>query len=116
MDQQGRGPYRGYTKERLLSAVQAVQGGMAIREAVRTFEVKRSTLQDRVHNRVDLDTTSSGPRPCLTKAEEALLCNYIKNCARIGFPLDKNDLLDQVKKIMDDDGRPNKFVDNRPGT
>jgi hypothetical protein len=34
---------------------------------------------------------------------------------RIGFGRTRNELLDMVKKIMDDDGLKNPFSDNRPG-
>jgi hypothetical protein len=109
-----RGPYRQYAADNMKKAVEACFNGMPIREAVRTFGVKRSTLQDKVHNRVPV-TATSGPDPILTCAEEDLLVDYIIACANIGYPLDKNDLKDTVKIILDKDGRPNMFKNNRPG-
>ena len=111
-----RGPYRKkYSKENLRKALDAVRGGMPLKQAVRLYEVPRTTLQDRHAGRVSQDAEKSGPSPVLTTAEEIKLVNYIKECGRIGYPLDKKDIKEVVKTILDDDGRPNPFTDNRPG-
>lgn len=112
----GRGPYRQkYSADSLIKAEEAVRCGMAIKRAVREYGVPRATLQDRVHNRIKSGTQRSGPDPVLTKAEEQRLVEYIKACSKVGYPLDKKDVKDTVKRIIDDDGRINKFIDNRPG-
>lgn len=88
--------------------------GMPIREASRLYELPRTTLQDKVHNRVP-DVGRPGPKPVLTQAEEEALSKYIKYMSQIGYGRVKDELLDIVQKILRKDGRPNPFTDDRPG-
>jgi hypothetical protein len=57
----------------------------------------------------------SGRSPTLTNAEEAKLAAFITDCAQIGYPLRKLDVIMWVKKVMDVDGRENPFTANMPG-
>lgn len=111
-----RGPYRkSYTPAQMHSAVEAVRGGMGLREAVRRFGVPKTSLLDRTSGRIDCEVSRSGPQPVLTPAEEAEVVQYVKGCGRAGYPLDKNDLKNTVKTVLDADGRDTPFKDNRPG-
>ena len=58
---------------------------------------------------------SHGAPTELTKAEEGVLIDYINLMSSIGYPLTKDQLLWEVKHILDLDGRKTKFTDNLPG-
>jgi len=110
-----RGPYRKkYLPDQMARAEEAIKCGMAVREASRKFDIPRATLQDRLHGRVL--SGKSGPQTVLTAAEETKLVLYMMECGKVGFPLDKSDVKETVKNLLDDDGRPNPFKENKPGT
>ncbi|XP_064641188.1 uncharacterized protein LOC135496014 [Lineus longissimus] len=107
-----RQDYRQETMDLALKKVR--EEGMAIREASRVYELPRTTLQDKVHNRTP-DVGKPGPKPVLTQAEEEELTKYVKYMSQIGHGRVKEELLDIVQKIIEKDGRPNPFKDGRPG-
>ena len=76
--------------------------------------VPRATLFDKLQGRVPLAATS-GPNPVLTQAEEASLCQYIKDMAKVGYPLTAALVRREVKRVIDVDGRSTPFKDNLPG-
>ena len=108
--------YRQYTQEQVNDALVAIRGRtMGLREASRAFSVPIQTLGDRTAGRVADDATSE-PNPVLTTAEEDTLCKYIHMMCEIGYPITKMELLQEVKRLMDADGRQTPFTDNLPGT
>lgn len=46
---------------------------------------------------------------------EKLLVNWILTCAKMGFPIDQEDLLTSVKKLVDEPNLKTPFINNRPG-
>ena len=61
--------------EKTLQAVKDRQ--WKIKEAVREFNVPRTTLQDRISGRV-VNGVKPGPKPYLNKAEESELANLLR--------------------------------------
>lgn len=108
-------PRQTYPPEKLSSAMEAIRNGMPIREASRTFGVPRGTLQDRLHLRVPEGPRKMGPDSILNKAEEAALVDWCQKLTKCGFPLKADNLLNTVQAIVKADGRPNPFVNGRPG-
>lgn len=108
-------PILQYPEEKLTQALDAIRNGMSIREASRTFSVPRGTLQDRLHLRVPEGPRRMGPESVLNKHEEAEIATWLKNLAICGFPIKPDNLLNTVQQIMVEDGRPNPFVNGRPG-
>ncbi|KAH3799466.1 hypothetical protein DPMN_153074 [Dreissena polymorpha] len=51
----------------------------------------------------------------VTNAEEQVLVDYCKHCAKIGYPLKRYELCIEIKKVLDHDGRSNPFKNNLPG-
>ena len=56
-----------------------------------------------------------GPKTILTEAEESQLAGWVTEMAKIGYGRTVQELLLIVRKILDEDGRPNPFKDNKPG-
>ena len=56
-----------------------------------------------------------GPKPVLSSEEETRLADWAIQMAKIGYGRTKQELLDTVQKILNADGRPNPFTNNRPG-
>lgn len=56
-----------------------------------------------------------GPLPVLTPDEEKRLVEWAVEMAKIGYGQTRHQICEMVKKIIEKDGRPNPFKDNRPG-
>ena len=72
------------------------------------------TLQSKLKCGLSVDVRS-GPSPILTNEEEKVLVEWVVNMTRIGYGRTRDQLTMMVKAILDKDGRPNPFKDNRPG-
>lgn len=107
---------RQYAPEQMALAIEAVrENKMSKKQASKIFGVPRTTLLDKLSGRVPEGPVSPGTRPTLTEAEEKTLVNYILLMADVGYPLTRKELLLEVKKILDLDGRKTAFRDNLPG-
>lgn len=73
-----------------LSAV--VSRGMTVREAASHFGVPKSTLGNRVSDRVQ-SRVSSGPPTYLKADEEAELVQFLFWCSEIGYPKSRKQVL-----------------------
>ncbi|XP_033726756.1 uncharacterized protein LOC117316324 [Pecten maximus] len=85
---------------------------MSLRKASKTYGIAKSTLSDKVNLKTNVTQIY---KTALTPAEENRLAEWAVNMAKIGYGRTKNELLETVKKIMDNDGRPNPFSNNKPG-
>ena len=54
-------------------------------------------------------------KPALGAEEEECLGEWILECAKRGCPRTAEHLMDEVQRIMVEDGRENPFVNNKPG-
>ena len=88
---------------------------MSKKKAARTYGIPRTTLLDKLAGRVPEEPTRPGPVPILTTGEEEVLVNYCNLMAEIGYPLKREQLKKEVKRVLDADGRKTPFKDNRPG-
>ena len=104
-----------YSVGAMEAALEAVRSGASSqRAACKEFGVPRGTLQDKLAGRVP-EGRRMGPNTILIQDEEQSLETWIKQVAKRGFPRKKIDLINTVQKIIDEDGRPNPFRNNRPG-
>ncbi|KAH3711672.1 hypothetical protein DPMN_071344 [Dreissena polymorpha] len=65
---------------------------MLKKKAADTFGILRTTLIDKLSGKSSLGS-SPGIAAVLTQAEEQVLIDYCKKCARIGYPLKRHQLL-----------------------
>ena len=56
-----------------------------------------------------------GPPTILSDAEELKLAEWAMEMARIGYGRTRVQVSEMVKRLLDEDRRPNPFVDNYPG-
>ena len=95
-------------------AVQLVtDGSLSLSQAAKSFNIPKTTLHDRVHHKYT--TAAVGAKPVLNEAEEARVVGWALHMSKIGYGRTRQELCTVIKKILDADGRPNPFVDNRPG-
>lgn len=107
-------PYkRKYKEDDLQNALDAIEQGMALREAAKTFEIPRATLQFRKSGK--FNKTALGPNPVLTSEEESVLVTWIVDNHRKGFPRRKLDVQHSVKEFLEKSPRENPFTNNLPG-
>ena len=103
-----------YSLSKMASALEYVRGVMPKKTAARMCGVPRKTLLDKLYCRVP-DYTKPGAKSTLTGAAEGVLVNYIKLMAEVGYPVSRQELKNEVKKILDRDGRKTPFKSNMPG-
>ena len=101
-------------EERIAIAVdERNYGRLSYRGAQAKYGIPRSTLSDHALGKVTLGK-KPGPSPVLTAEEEKYLAQWTIDMYEIGYGLTRQ-VNEMVKKILDKDGRPNPFKDNRPG-
>ena len=104
-----------YSGESLDEALKEVrEGHMTCNAASKTFGVPHCTLHDKLTGRSP-EGRQMGPNPVLTRAEEASLATFCIKLLKCGFPLNCDDLLDIVQKVVKEDERKNTFTDDRSG-
>ena len=105
-----------YEQSSMVLALQMVRNGtMTQRQAALSYGVPRTTLMDKLHGRTP-ETCRPGPPPAISEADERKLANHIKEMARAGFPYTRKALLEEVKSLLDEDGREvSCFKQNQPG-
>ena len=102
-----------YSGESLDEALKEVrEGHMTCNAASKTFGVPHCTLHDKLTGRSP-EGRQMGPNPVLTRAEEASLATFCIKLLKCGFPLNCDDLLDIVQKVVKEDERKNTFTDDR---
>ncbi len=102
-----------YSQEALQQALEAIRDQkMNIKRAAITFGVPRTTLHDRLREKV---TGDLGRPTVLCKEEESILVERLVLLGQWGFPLTKMDLRLLVKNYLDERGRETIFKNNMPG-
>ena len=102
-------------EERIAIAVDELNyGRLSYRGAQAKYGIPRSTLSDHALGKVTLGK-KPGPSPVLTPEEEKYLAQWTIDMYEIGYGQTRQQVTEMVKKILDKDGRPNPFKDNRPG-
>ena len=93
--------------------MEAVRGGMSVRQASEQFDVRRSTLHDRVKNKHD----KNPGRPCeLDVDTERKLAELVDVVAGWGYPLGSLEIRLLVKNYLDTLGVVSPvFINNLPG-
>ena len=104
-----------WNTETLCQAIEEIKDKkLSYREAEAKYHIPRSTLGDYITGKAQIGR-KQGPQPVLTQDEELALATWATEMAQIGYGQTKRQILEVVKKILDKDGRPNPFADNRPG-
>lgn len=104
-----------YSPSKVDLALKAIRGGMKVATAGRTYMVPRSTLRNKISGRAPESSGHVGPQAVLGTNIEKMLVAWIKECSRAGFPINKDGLLDSVKKIVITGELKTPFKNNRPG-
>ena len=86
---------------------------VSIRTAALSYGIPKSTLHDHCSGKVK--GSKRGPPTNLSDAEELKLAEWAMEMASIGYGRTRVQVSEMVKRLLDEDGRPNPFVDNYPG-
>ena len=86
---------------------------VSIGTAVPTYYIPKSTLHDYFSGEVK--GPKRGPSTVLSDAEELKLVEWAMEKASIGYGHTREQISDMVKRLLDEDGRTNPFVNNYPG-
>lgn len=103
-----------YSPHKITSALNAIKNGMPVSTASRNFNVPRTTLRHKISGKAPETSGRVGPQAVLGREIENELVVWIKDCARAGFPINKEGLLDSVKKIVIKGQINTPFKNNRP--
>ena len=84
--QSRRGDYRQYSPTSLHTALPKILNkNMTMYKASKVYGIPKSTLLDRVSERVGVDVVKSGPAPTLDVEQETRLVEHIKMMANFGY-------------------------------
>ncbi|KAK9694427.1 Tc5 transposase DNA-binding domain [Popillia japonica] len=81
--------------------------------ASKLYNIPRITLIGKIKGTYPEECKSGVPT--VLSREEDILVNWILNMAKMGFPINKDQLLDNVTMLCRELKRHNKFNDGRPG-
>ena len=105
--------YGDYTEDALKNALDAIHGGMSIREASSEFNIPKSTIHRKFKG---LQMKPIGRPPGLSPEEEKSFVHHLIAVAEWGFPFSNLDLRLMVKAYLDKANRRVKqFKNNIPG-
>lgn len=104
-----------YTEDALRNAMGAIRDGMPVATASRTFNIPRTTLRHKIAGNAPEGKGKTGPECILGKETEDKLCEWIRQSARVGFPIHKEGLLYSIKKLIEETGQQTPFLNDTPG-
>lgn len=87
---------------------------MNVYRASLEFNVTRSSLQNLLDGKADINVRTFGPKPFLDQYEE-LLVKWIEVMSEKVFPIVSSDLLSSVEKIVKEMKLDTKFPNGKPG-
>lgn len=90
------------------------EGKLSVREAAQKYSIPKSTVHDHSSSKVK-EVSRPGPAPVLTTGEEKELVNWIITMAEVGYGQCRQQVCTIVKRILDNNARPNPFPNNLPG-
>jgi hypothetical protein len=103
-----------YSPSKLVTAISMVQiGAMSKKKAAITFGIPTTTQIDKLSGKAQMGSNLG--KQCVLTAAEDLLVDYIKLITSIAYPLKRQELCYEVKKVLDHDGRKTSFYDNLLG-
>lgn len=103
-----------YKEEDVIKAIDEISKGAKVRETCRKYNIPHTTVINKMKLKYPVQR-KMGPPSILTTQEESLLKTWIIAMAKKGFPVNKEMVVDTVKKIITEENRPNPFKDNTPG-
>lgn len=87
---------------------------MKVATASKNFNVPRTTLRHKLSGVAPETSGHVGPQAVLGEQIENELVVWVKKSSRAGFPINKEGILDSVKKIVTKGNLKTPFVNNRP--
>lgn len=104
-----------YTQETLERALRSIANGeLTINKASNLYKIPKSTLHNKLTNKVPLQR-KMGPPSELSVDEETKIAEWIINKAKLGFPMHPEEVFDTVENFLTTNNRKSKFTGNRPG-
>jgi hypothetical protein len=100
--------------EKMAKALKLIQeDGASLRYASEKYGIPKSTIGDHLGGRVK--GSKRGQSTVLTEEEEEKIANWAMEMSKMGHVPTREQITEMVKVFLDEDGRSNPFVDNRPG-
>ena len=104
-----------HTEDSLQLAIQDVCcSKLSLRMAARQYGIPKSTLSLYVSGKLQIGARR-GPASILSPEEEQRIVDYAVHMEEIGYGCIREQIFDIVAAIVSKDGRPNPFVNGRPG-
>lgn len=94
---------RQYTQQQLENAIRMTNEGTDAWEAAKSHGIPYQTLSDRLNGRYK--SSQVGAKSILSKEDEMELVNWIRNRAKLGYPLSKKEFTDAAVKVANRRGK-----------
>lgn len=101
-----------YSVEDLASALKDTK--LSINKAAVKYGIPKTNLSIKLSGKSRL-VRKMGPSSFLNYDEESKIKTWVLNNAKLGFPLNENDVKDSVQKVIKYVPRVTSFKDSRPG-
>ena len=99
-----RGVYKKWNENDMVRAVDSVlKKESSIRFAGKEYNIPKSTIADRISGRVLMGAVS-GPNRYLNVQEEEELVHFLLECASIGYPRSRQEVISMVQRFLNDSG------------
>lgn len=102
-----------YSVDQIKNALNAIDGGLSLRQASTCFKVPKSTLFSKLHNHSPLECKKS-QSPFFSKYEESEIVQWILYCAAARFPVTRGVLLDTIQNFLIKTNKQNPLKNSRP--
>lgn len=90
-----------YSPLKIQKAVNAVRQGMPVLRASKEFKVPRK--RNKLEGKSPMESTGyCGFSSHLSEDNEKVLVNWVLDCAKMGFPINKDGLISSVQKLVNE--------------
>lgn len=105
-----------YSPYKMQQAIEAVTEGMPVLKACKEFKVPRTTLRNKLEGKSPRESTGHcGYYSYLGEENEKAIEEWILDCAKMGFPIDRDGLLSSVQRVVQELKLDVPFANGRPG-
>jgi len=89
-----------YTQEELVNAINSIiNEEKSLNQVHKETGIPKSTLSTKINNKVPMER-KMGPQTILTEVEEGRIANWILSKAKVGFPVNPENVKDSIQNFL----------------
>ena len=105
-----------YSPTKVREALAAIENGtISVLQASKMYNVPRTTLRRKLNGEAPVTSGRVGPESILGPRVEGILVDWLLECCKRGFPINKDSLVISAKKFIEQENIQTPFKNNTPG-